>query len=127
MSTALYASELDRRKIVIAYGLNPKLIREISGFENNANFDIRKSKLNQPPYFDKFAKIFKEKSKSIDGWLVAVDQIQYRAMQGKTGYAMLCAAAFKAGKLAISVSECFPFEDRPKFYQTLGKLAVVSQ
>lgn len=123
MPTALYASELDRRKVVIAYGPDAQLIREISGFEKNLNYDIRKSKLNQPPYFDESIKVFKEKNKLIDGWLVAVDQIQYRASQGKTGYAMLCAAAFKNENLAISVSECFPFEDRARFYQRLRKLA----
>lgn len=116
-----YSTELDRRKLVVVRGPDPIWIKRINGIIGKNQYDASESAVNKPPFSEEIYKTYKERTVVVNGWLIGINQVQYGSIAHGPGFVFMCATSFKEGKeFSMSISECFPLEEKSRFYKTIN-------
>lgn len=121
--TSPYATDFDRRHVVVISSMNANLVRSTSGFRNTGNaLSIAKTQLVSPPNEDQIASrnILEKVIKKSD-WLIVTERVQYGVQGGLPGFVIDCSTAFRKRKTnSFAVAECYPLEQRQRFYELLA-------
>lgn len=120
-----YATEFDKRKVVIAQGQDARLVRNAAGIETGPHgASLSRTRLVRPPEEDQLAsRKMSRAGSSFEGWTVWVESIQYAAQGAMPGFTMDCATALRTEKVAATaVAECFALEERQRFFSILRTL-----
>lgn len=116
-----YSTDLDRRKLVTVRGPDPIWIKKINGISGNNQYDVNESAVNKPPFSEEIYRTYKERTVAVNGWLIGINQVQCRSTRHGPGYVFMCATSFKKGQeFSMSISECFPLEEKSRFYKTIN-------
>jgi len=116
-----YVTDFDRRKLAVVHGPDPIWIKKINGFSGKDQYHAIESAVNKPPFPEEIYRTYQQRTVVMNGWLIGINQVQYRSARHGPGYVLMCATSFKKGKeFSMSISECFPFEERSRFYKTIN-------
>lgn len=116
-----YASAFDRRELVVAYGKSIEAVKAIAGIKAGSRASQTQRLLLQPPLVDYIAKRSPlPKASSYKQWSIASEKIEYGAQGGAQGFLLECATARRSVmSTMVVVAECFPFEEKARFFKTL--------
>jgi hypothetical protein len=118
-----YATEFDRRSIVLLSGLDANKVIGIAGLSTDKRSRFG-GKLIDPPMAGhiKSRDVLKLKRK-FAGWMLYGERIQYLSQAGLGGFVIDCVTAkgLKGGQTLV-VAECFPLEERDRYLKTLKEL-----
>lgn len=119
---SVYATEFDRRSVTVANGENAKLVREAAGLTSNSHgMSMAQIRLVKPPVEDQIIhRIPAKATQRYLQWTVWTEEIQYGTQGGAPGFVIDCATALRSNRHgATAVAECFPLEERQRFFHTL--------
>lgn len=120
-----YATEFDRRTVVIACGAESPSLRAMIGVPlEEKDAGGYRTLLARPPEEEQVVRRTPDSSvQNYFGWQVYSERVDYGAQGGMSGYTIDCATAIKATERYTSaVSECFSVEKRNRFLQTLPQV-----
>lgn len=127
-----YATEFDRRSFFIALSKDSEALFERIGMRTSGQtVSLVSTLLAHPPEQDQILHRQVSKTKIEQGdWVVSLEEIQYEAQGQVAGYMMECGTAIRrqpsTGEI-IAASECFAYEDKERFFQTLSKVKLPDQ
>ncbi len=117
-----YSTVFDQRSVVVVHGTNAAAVRESAGITTGLRgMSLLQSRLVRPPAEDQIARRTAARSASKHReWNVLSERIQYAAQGGAPGFVIDCATALgSVGQQTTAVGECFPLEERQRFFRTL--------
>lgn len=122
--TSPYASEFDRRRVVIAKATSKdklRFYRDLDSDSGSRPLSFAGLRLLSPPAENQIVqRIHLKKSIKKRGWHIATERVSYGAQGGAAGYVMDCSTATRWHKThALTVAECYPLEERQRFVKTL--------
>jgi hypothetical protein len=122
--TSAYATEFDRRELAVAYGKNSARVKAVAGIDGDVKNSLVESQFLEPPFVNLISKVFPMKRFRRRGnWVIYAVQIEYGAQGGAPGFPLCCSTALRSSnKKTIVIAECFPLEERERFYQTLDSI-----
>lgn len=116
-----YASDFDRREVVIASGKTVESIRAVAGIRVGPSARQVQTDLLHPPFADQIGKRYPlPKTSRYRHWVISYEQIEYGAQSSAQGFPLECATAIRSTTRATKiVAECSPLGERARFSKTL--------
>lgn len=123
--TSPYATEFDRRQVVIAKSADTAKLQQVVGLKvTGQTLKMPRIQLVTPPFEDQISqRKSMSKPERRNGWVIVTERIQYAAQGGRPGFVMDCSTAVhRRKKDSAAVAECFPLEERDRFLHTLDSV-----
>lgn len=117
-----YATEFDRRNVVVARSADPVFFIEAAGLGGAGKVrNLTQTRLVTPPAVDQLQR--RQVAKAVArhaGWTVYTEHLVYKAQGNARGFVIDCATGIRSGRgKATAVAECFALEERARFLRTL--------
>lgn len=122
-----YATEFDRRAFAfaVARGQNTESVRRVAGIVKGfRGAATTQSFLSPPPSQAQIARRDASgAARSHHQWIVMFERVQYAAQGGVPGFVIDCATAIRSNRSeTVEAAECFPLEERKRFFRTLDAI-----
>ena len=118
-----YATDFDRRELVVADGIISMagLAKIVS--PDNASSSFNSFDLLQPPMTDQIFRVSRLPLRMFQTWAISADIVRYKTQGDVPGFDLTCALAKRTVYTkSTAVMECFPSEGRANFYSVLNSL-----
>ena len=117
-----YATEFDRRNVIVARSADPVFFVEAAGVRGAGRMQsLAQTRLVTPPAVDQLRR--RQVTRAVGrhaGWTVYTEHLIYKAQGGARGFVIDCATGLRSGgKYTTGVAECFAVEERPRFLRML--------
>lgn len=120
-----YATDFDRRSLFALIGQDTQAVLEGAGFVlSGKNRKGYRTKLVQPPEVDQIeSRTPANGASKYKNWEIINERIQYFSQGGALGFVIDCTTAVKvSNETAAAIAECFPLEERARFFHTLDQV-----